>query len=495
MPVFDFNDVSDERNHAECTYTTFRSVAGEATPEQPIFLLDNHSRQWKHHSIGVFTNPVKRSSFEFEEEDGKFSADILEIDARFVSLLRWLGENHINVRLSGKNRGDGYAVYKIREIAFGGGTKLSAEDGFLQFMMDRLFASHAPEEIEEDEDYEEVGDEMKLTSLQSITDFMTCAGNTMPENIRLWARRNLAVARSHEVSPEERRHAQRALSIMMNVQWKNNYFEAIDPEEARKILDEELYGMERVKQRIIETIIQINRTHTLPAYGLLLVGPAGTGKSQIAYAVARILKLPWTTLDMSSINDPEQLTGSSRIYSNAKPGIIMEAFSAAGESNLVFIINELDKAASGKGNGNPADVLLTLLDNLGFTDNYMECMVPTVGVYPIATANDKSQISAPLMSRFAVIEIPDYTKEEKKIIFSRFALPKVLKRMSLKKEECIVTEEGLEAVMDIFAHTSGIRDLEQAAEHIAANALYQIEVNHVASVSFDGTMVKELLAQ
>ena len=495
MPVFDFNDISDERNHAECTYTTFRSDAGEATPEQPIFLLDNHSRQWKHHSIGVFTNPVKRSSFEFEEEDGKFSADILEIDARFVSLLRWLGENHINVRLSGKNREDGYAVYKIREIAFGGGTKLSAEDGFLQFMMDRLFASHAPEEIEEDEDYEEVGDEMKLTSLQSITDFMTCAGNTMPENIRLWARRNLAVARSHEVSPEERRHAQRALSIMMNVQWKNNYFEAIDPEEARRILDEELYGMERVKQRIIETIIQINRTHTLPAYGLLLVGPAGTGKSQIAYAVARILKLPWTTLDMSSINDPEQLTGSSRIYSNAKPGIIMEAFSAAGESNLVFIINELDKAASGKGNGNPADVLLTLLDNLGFTDNYMECMVPTVGVYPIATANDKSQISAPLMSRFAVIDIPDYTKEEKKIIFSRFALPKVLKRMSLKKEECIVTEEGLEAVMDIFAHTSGIRDLEQAAEHIAANALYQIEVNHAASVSFDGTMIRELLAQ
>ena len=495
MPVFDFNDVSDERNHAECTYTTFRSDAGEATPEQPILLLDNHSRQWKHHSIGVFTNPVKRSSFEFEEEDGKFSADILEIDARFVSLLRWLGENHINVRLSGKNREDGYAVYKIREIAFGGGTKLSAEDGFLQFMMERLFASHAPEEIEEDEDYEEVGDEMKLTSLQSITDFMTCAGNTMPENIRLWARRNLAVARSHEVSPEERRHAQRALSIMMNVQWKNNYFEAIDPEEARRILDEELYGMERVKQRIIETIIQINRTHTLPAYGLLLVGPAGTGKSQIAYAVARILKLPWTTLDMSSINDPEQLTGSSRIYSNANPGIIMEAFSAAGESNLVFIINELDKAASGKGNGNPADVLLTLLDNLGFTDNYMECMVPTVGVYPIATANDKSQISAPLMSRFAVIDIPDYTKEEKKIIFSRFALPKVLKRMSLKKEECIVTEEGLEAVMDIFAHTSGIRDLEQAAEHIAANALYQIEVNHVASVSFDGTMVRELLAQ
>ena len=315
----------------------------------------------------------------------------------------------------------------------------------------------------------------------------------MPDNIRLWARRNLAVARSNEVSPEERRHAQRALSIMMNIQWKNNYFEAIDPKEARRILDEELYGMERVKQRIIETIIQINRTHTLPAYGLLLVEPAGTGKSQIAYAVARILKLPWTTLDMSSINDPEQLTGSSRIYANAKPGIIMDAFAMAGESSLVFIINELDKAASGKGNGNPADVLLTLLDNLGFTDNYIECMIPTSGVYPIATANDKEQISAPILSRFAVIDIPDYTFEEKKIIFSKFALPKVLKRMSLKEEECIITDDALNTIVDLYSGTSGIRDLEQAAEHIAANALYQIEVDHLKSVTFDAEMVRKLL--
>lgn len=494
MPVFDFNSApAGAPKEPECTYTTYRTNCTEASPEQPILLLDNTKRQWEHHSCGVFTNPAKQTAFEFKEEDGKFNADILLIDARFVSLIKWLGEHQIHVRLSGANREDGYAVYKIRETAFGGGTKLSAEDGFLQFMIDRLFASNAPSEEETDEDQDEIGDDMKLTSLQSITDFMTCAGRTLPDNIQLWARRNLAVAHSHEVSPEEKRHAQRALSIMMNIQWKSNYFEAIDPKEARRILDEELYGMEKVKQRIIETIIQINRTHTLPAYGLLLVGPAGTGKSQIAYAVARILKLPWTTLDMSSINDPEQLTGSSRVYANAKPGIIMEAFSMSGESNLVFIINELDKANAGKGNGNPADVLLTLLDNLGFTDNYMECMVPTVGVYPIATANDKSQISAPLMSRFAVIDIPDYTEEEKKVIFSKFALPKVLKRMSLRKDECIVTPEGLDAVIAKYADTTGIRDLEQAAEHIAANALYQIEVNEVKAVKFDAQMVEELL--
>lgn len=494
MPVFDFKNTPDKDTVPECTYTTFSSNESEASPEKPILILDNRTRTWKHHSCGMFTNPVKRTAFEFQEEDGTVSADILEIDSRFVSLLKWLGENHITVRLSGENQERGYAVYKIREIAFGGATKLSAEDGFLQFMIDRLLSSSAPTELPEDEDQEEEGDDMKLTSLQSITDFMTCAGRTLPDNIRLWARRNLAVARSHEVTPEERRHAQRALSIMMNIQWKSNYFESIDPEEARRILDEELYGMERVKQRIIETIIQINRTHTLPAYGLLLIGPAGTGKSQIAYAVARILKLPWTTLDMSSINDPEQLTGSSRIYSNAKPGIIMEAFSMAGESNLVFIINELDKASTGKGNGNPADVLLTLLDNLGFTDNYMECTVPTVGVYPIATANEKDKISAPLMSRLAVIDIPDYTPEEKKVIFSQFALPKVLRRMGLREHECVISPEALDAVIERYQETTGIRDLEQAAEHIAANALYQIEVNHVSAVTFDAEMIRNLLS-
>ena len=493
MPVFDFSSASEEKEAFVCTYTAFTSDSSEKTPDDPILVLDNQQKQWSHHSTGVFCNQSQWTAFEFKEEDETFRSNILRIDARFVNLIKWLGENRINVLLSGENRADGYAVYKIRENAFHGGTKLSAADGFLQYVMERLLSSSAPEQEDEDEELDESGDSMKLTSIQSISDFLNCAGRTMPDNIRLWARRNLAVARSSEVSAEERRHAQRALSIMTNIQWKNNYFEAIDPVEARRILDEELYGMEKVKQRIMETIIQINRTHTLPAYGLLLVGPAGTGKSQIAYAVARILKLPWTTLDMSSINDPEQLTGSSRIYANAKTGIIMDAFSMAGESNLVFIINELDKASAGKGNGNPADVLLTLLDNLGFTDNYIECNIPTTGVYPIATANDKDAISAPLMSRFAVIELPDYSLEEKRVIFTRFAMPKVLKRIGLRSEEIMITDEALDEVMEIFKDTSGIRDIEQAAEHIAANALYRIEAEKMVCVTYTAEMIRELL--
>ena len=158
MPVFDFSGASDKKPgvQSECTYTTFQSNEKETSPEKPIMILDNSSCQWKHHSCGIFTNPIKRTSFEFKEDDGVFSADIISIDSRFVSLLKWLGENHINVRLSGENKENGYAVYKIRETAFGGGTKLSAEDGFLQFMIERLLASSAPAELVEDEDEEEI---------------------------------------------------------------------------------------------------------------------------------------------------------------------------------------------------------------------------------------------------------------------------------------------------------------------------------------------------
>lgn len=492
MPVFDFNQEKKDAVQAEKTYELVYSNERVPDAEHPIMLLEDQDKKLVHHSSGMFTAPTKGTAFIFDEE--KSNHNILQIDARFEKLIKWLGENHIMVRLSGSDTDAGYAVYKIFETGVAmRGTKLSGENGFLQFMIERLLQSDAPSQEAVDFDEIEDSDDMKLTSIQSITDYLMCAGSTLPDNIRLWARRNLAVAKSTEVTPEERRHAQRALSIMLNIQWKNTDFQSIDPVEARRILDEELYGLDNVKQRIIETIIQINRTHTLPAYGLLIIGPAGTGKSQIAYAVAKILKMSWTTLEMSSINDPEQLTGSSRIYANAKPGLIMEAFANAESSNLVFIINELDKASSGKGNGNPADVLLTLLDNLGFTDNYVECNIPTTGVYPIATANDRNAISAPLMSRFAVIELPDYSIEEKRIIFTRFAMPKVLKRIGLRSEEIVITDEALDAIMDIFKDTSGIRDIEQAAEHIAANALYRIEAEHMVCVTYDAAMIRSLL--
>ena len=144
MPVFDFKNSPEGSREPECTYEVFYTSESFTDAEHPILVLDNRERKLKHHSGGVFTNPIRRTAFEWKEEDGSTaSADILRIDARFVSLLKWMGENHINVRLSGEVREHEYVVYKIRETGFGGSVKLSAEDGFLQFMIERLLASDA----------------------------------------------------------------------------------------------------------------------------------------------------------------------------------------------------------------------------------------------------------------------------------------------------------------------------------------------------------------
>ena len=351
------------------------------------------------------------------------------------------------------------------------------DEAFLQTMLRRLLTAQVfPEEAKKDDISTEFDD------FESAQRFARLAGITLPVTIRRWTERTLRTLESPLLGADERTHAKRALTMMMNIRWESTDFPPIDPWKAKQILDEELYGLETVKQRVVETIIQINRTHTLPSYGLLLVGPPGTGKSRLAYAVGRILKLPTAVLDMSTIRDPEALTGSPRVYINAKPGKIMDAFSRAGQSNLVFIINELDKADSDGPHGNPSDVLLTLLDNLGFTD-----------VYSIATANEKDRISGPLLSRFSLIEIPDYTPDEKRIIFTRYSMPRVLKRMGMSPSEVVLTDDAVDAVIRRFEDRTGCRELEQAAEHIAGNALFRIETEETGSVTFGADDVLRVL--
>ena len=448
--------------------------------------------QVPHRIAGGFTNPERRLAFEYYDGGAHYHMSQLDIsgaDIRFRKMFTWLGTHHISVRLSGTVDGNSFLVYRIKAVEppMDGGSLTVIEDNFLQYMIERIRTSilQAPEE--------EVPDQMSLSDLSDIINFMDCCGDTLPANIRQWARKNIMTAGQEGGNADEKRHARRALSLMLQVRWRSSYFDPIDPVEARRILDEELYGLEKVKQRVIETIIQINRTHTLPSYGLLLAGPAGTGKSQIAYAVARILKIPSAVFDMSTVRDPEALTGTPRIYTNARPGRIMEAFTMTGSSNIVFVINELDKAGHEGQNGNPADTLLTLLDNLGFTDNYMECQIPTGGVYPIATANNKNQISDPLITRFAVIDIPDYTPEEKKIIFRDYSLPKVFRRMGMDPEECRITPDAVDAIVELYRERPGCRDLEQAAEHLAGHALYEIETQKIDHVEFDAERVIQLL--
>ncbi len=486
-------DLAETGPDPDEVYRIFPAQSKTDLGHKVFLILDvPKGRNVPHRIAGGFMNPDRRLAFEYYDGGAHYhmsSLDMSGADIRFRRLFSWLGTHHISVRLSGTRDQNSYYVYRIKAVdpPMDGGSLTPFEDQFLQYMIERIRTSilQASEE--------EIPEQLSMTTLPEIINFMDCCGDTLPANIRQWARKNIITAGQEGGNADEKRHAQRALSMMLQVRWRSSYFDPIDPVEARRILDEELYGLEKVKQRVIETIIQINRTHTLPSYGLLLAGPAGTGKSQIAYAVARILKIPSAIFDMSTVRDPEALTGTPRIYTNARPGRIMEAFSLTGSSNIVFVINELDKADHEGQNGNPADTLLTLLDNLGFTDNYMECQIPTQGVYPIATANDKDRISDPLITRFAVIDIPDYTPEEKRIIFRDYSLPKVLRRMGMSQKECTILPDAVDAIIDLYRERPGCRDLEQAAEHLAGHALYEIETGDTKKVEFDAAKARSLL--
>lgn len=290
--TFDFSDSVEEAvkkpvgvmGKEAYAYEIYRQETDQADADHPILIIEDAAKTLVHHVSGRFYRSEDRMSFEYGRSSDQLYAAIKGIDVRFLPLLYWLADNHTDVRLSGHIVGDGYNVYKIRAVDAAGLRRLTSEDGFLQNVILRLLESKPEEEKEEEDPLEltSAAEDLRMSDVTGMENFLKVAGKTLPENVQEWAKRNLMMARSNSISGDERRHAMRSLAMMLNIHWQGTYFPSIDPVEARKILDENLYGMDYVKQRIIETIIQINRTHTLPAYGLLLCGPAGVGKSQIA---------------------------------------------------------------------------------------------------------------------------------------------------------------------------------------------------------------------
>ena len=163
-----------------------------------------------------------------------------------------------------------------------------------------------------------------------------------------WIEHNFARMSAPNLNRDEKGHIIRAVSYVLNVNWKPRQLKLLPYDAIKAHLDKRFFGIENVKTRILEVIAQIRRCGTLPRWGILLNGPAGVGKTSIASEIAKALNMQLLTIDMSTTNDPESLVGSSRIYSNAKPGLIAEKILANRDSNCVMLLNELDKASAGK---------------------------------------------------------------------------------------------------------------------------------------------------
>ncbi len=253
------------------------------------------------------------------------------------------------------------------------------------------------------------------------------------------------------------------LDTVLELPWNQKTKECIDVTAARKVLDKDHFGLQKVKERILETIAVRQMAPENPAQIICLVGPPGVGKTSIAYSIARALNRKTARISLGGVHDEADIRGHRKTYVGAMPGRIMTAVNQAGSSNPLLLLDEVDKMGSDY-RGDPSAALLEVLDgeqNAAYRDNYLEIPFDLSDVMFLATANTLDTIPRPLLDRMEVIELGSYTDEEKVMIAKNHLLPKQMTKHGLKKQQLRVTEDAIREMISCYTRESGVRNLER----------------------------------
>jgi ATP-dependent Lon protease len=301
--------------------------------------------------------------------------------------------------------------------------------------------------------------------------------NPYPENVKAKVKSEL---HRYEMMPEaslESSLIMNYIDVLMGVPWYQKTEDNDDLDNVQKILDEDHYGLEKVKKRIIEYLAVKRSTGTLKAPILCFFGPPGCGKTSLGRSIARALGRKFYKASLGGISDEAEIRGHRRTYVGSMPGRIIQGMTRVGTINPVFLLDEIDKVGGSNYKGDPSSALLEVLDpeqNYAFNDNYLEEPYDLSNVLFIATANNLENVPAPLLDRLELIEVPSYTELEKIKIAQGFLLKKQMAANGLKEGDILFPEEGYKEIIESYTREAGVRELERLIASCLRKAVVEL---------------------
>ena len=285
------------------------------------------------------------------------------------------------------------------------------------------------------------------------------------------------------------------IETMLEMPWEKTSDDNEDIKVAKEILEEDHYGLERVKERIIEFLAVRALTKKGEAPIICLAGPPGTGKTSIARSIARAVNKQYVRISLGGVRDEAEIRGHRKTYVGAMPGRIVNGLKQAGVKNPLMLLDEIDKVSSDY-KGDTSAALLEVLDgeqNIAFLDHYLEVPIDLSEVLFVATANDLSRIPRPLLDRMEVIEVNSYTQNEKFHIAKRYLIPKQLEKNGLTKEQLHITDKAIHKVISSYTREAGVRNLERKIGQICRKSARMIMEENKKSIKVLETNVSKFL--